>query len=159
MKTYFIKMAAAILAAGAVSGPAIAQEQPIALSGDVMVEKTVVDEAGISTIERVEPDVVVPGDRLIFSTDYSNSGSEAVTDFVVTNPLPSAVRLASDADAGLAVSVDGGASWGILAALTVAADDGSVRPATHADVTHVRWTLAEVAPGERGRVEYPAIIR
>jgi len=78
---------------------------------------------------------------------------------VVTNPLPAAVRLAPDADADLVVSVDGGESWGMLANLSVTEDDGSIRPAQHADVTHVRWTLALVRPGESGRLEYPAIIR
>ena len=43
--------------------------------------------------------------------------------------------------------------------MSIANEDGSTRSATHADVTHVRWTLAVIAPGESGRVEYPAIIR
>ena len=43
--------------------------------------------------------------------------------------------------------------------LSVMAEDGGSRPAVQADVTHVRWTLPSVAPGESGRLEYPAIIR
>ncbi|WP_284125106.1 hypothetical protein [Parerythrobacter aestuarii] len=140
------------------AAPALAQ-QPLQLSGDVMVEKTVVDDAGNSSTELVKPDVVVPGDRLIFGTEYHNTGAEPVEKFVVTNPLPSAVRLADDADPALVVSVDGGKSWGTLAELTVASDDMVTRAASAADVTHVRWTLAVVQPGEKGRLEYPAIIR
>lgn len=155
-----IKYAAAMFfAAGIFAPPLAAQDQPIALAGDVMVEKTVVDASGEARTELVKPDLVVPGDRLIFGTDYSNSGAETVTDFVVTNPLPDAVRLAPDADADLTVSVDGGESWGLLADLAVTSEDGTDRAATHSDVTHVRWTLAEVEPGKSGRVEYPAIIR
>lgn len=147
------------LVTGLTAGPATAEDQPISLSGDVMVEKTVMNEAGQPETELVTPDLVVPGDRLIFGTDYTNSGTDTVTDFVVTNPLPAAVRLAPDADENLVVSVDGGENWGVLASLQVTAENGSNRPAQHTDVTHVRWTLAEVAPGESGRVEYPAIIR
>lgn len=147
-----------VLSSAAVPASALAQS-PVSLSGDVMAVETTVDDAGNETTQLVEPSVIVPGDRLIFGTDYANDGAEAVENFVVTNPLPSAVRLAPDADADLTVSVDGGANWGVLSALTVAAEDGSTRAAVHADVTHVRWTLASIAPGESGRLEYPAIIR
>ena len=151
-----------VLAAFALSGlamPAAAQEQPVSLQGDVKLVKVETTEAGESTTKLVDPEVIVPGDRLIFGTDYANSGTEAVNDFVVTNPLPSAVRLAADADPELTVSVDGGESWGKLAALSVTGDDGEARNAAHADVTHVRWVLSVVKPGESGRLEYPAIIR
>lgn len=156
------KMAVALLLVGASTLPLIAQAQgqnPVTLSGDVMAVETSVDADGNETTQLVEPDVIVPGDRLIFGTDYANSGVEPVANFVVTNPLPAAVRLAGDADPELFVSVDGGETWGALSALKVVAQDGTERSATHADVTHVRWTLASIAPGESGRLEYPAIIR
>lgn len=151
--------AAFALATAGLAGPALAQERAIALSGDVKVEKVTIAENGERTAEWVAPEITVPGDRLLFSTDYTNRSSEQVTGFVVTNPLPKAVRLAPDAAADLEVSVDGGENWGPLAAQTVAAEDGSSRAATHEDVTHVRWTLAVVEPGASGRVEYHAIIR
>ena len=95
----------------------------------------------------------------VFGTDYASNAAEAVSNFVVTNPLPAAVRLAPDADPALTVSVDGGKTFGALAALTITNSDGTTRPAAHADVTHVRWVLASIAPGEKGRLSYPAIIR
>ncbi len=153
------QICAALMVFAVPAAPAIAQGNPIVLSGDVMAVKTSTDSAGNEQTELVEPNVIVPGDRLIFGTDYNNSGSETVTDFVVTNPLPAAVALASDADAELTVSVDGGNTWGVLSSLTVTGEDGASRAAQHGDVTHVRWTLASVAPGETGRLEYPAIIR
>lgn len=143
----------------AVPAAAALAQQPVQLSGDVMVEKTVVDSEGNSSTELVKPDVVVPGDRLVFGTEYHNTGDEPVEKFVVTNPLPSAVMLADDADPALVVSVDGGKTWGTLAELTVATGDMVTRAASAADVTHVRWTLAVVQPGEKGRLEYHAIIR
>lgn len=161
MKT-FGKIVAALLIAGTAAMPAtaLAQEQsPISLSGDVMAVETVVDEAGNESTQLVAPDVIVPGDRLVFGTDYANNGAEPVENFVVTNPLPSAVRLAPDADPALTVSVDGGESWGTLAQLSVTGEDGTPRSAAASDVTHIRWTLAVIAPGESGRLEYPAIIR
>jgi hypothetical protein len=141
--------------------PAVAQAaaSPIALIGDVKAEKVVTAPDGTERTELVEPTTIIPGDRLIFGTDYAHNGAETVNNFVVTNPLPAAVRLAPDADPALDVSVDGGKTWGKLAALTLANPDGTQRPATHADVTHVRWVLASITPGAKGRLTYPAIIR
>ncbi|MBU7579343.1 MAG: hypothetical protein KAF27_02570 [Porphyrobacter sp.] len=141
--------------------PAAAQGAPgpITLNGDVKAVKTVTDADGKERTELVDPTTIIPGDRLLFGTDYANTGTEAVTNFVVTNPLPGAVRLAPDADPALEVSVDGGKTWGLLSALTLTNSDGTPRPATHADVTHVRWVLASIAPGDKGRLTYPAIIR
>lgn len=141
--------------------PAAAQGNgsPITLSGDVKAVKTVTDADGKERTELVDPATIIPGDRLVFGTDYANKGAEAVSNFVVTNPLPAPVRLAPDADPALDVSVDGGKSWGVLATLSMTNPDGTTRPATYADVTHVRWVLASIAPGASGRLTYPAIIR
>lgn len=161
MNNYKKMVAALLLVSGAafpISANAQAQS-PVSLSGDVLAVETSVDAAGNETTQFVEPNVIVPGDRLIFGTDYANDGAETVNNFVVTNPLPAAVRLAPDADVDLVVSVDAGETWGPLSALTVASEDGTTRSATHTDVTHVRWTLASIEPGESGRLEYPAIIR
>jgi uncharacterized repeat protein (TIGR01451 family) len=152
-------LAAAALALPAVPASAQNTASPVALTGDVKAVKIVTDADGKERIELVAPTTIVPGDRLVFGTDYANRSAEAVTNFTVTNPLPAAVRLAPDADAALDVSVDGGKTWGVLSALTATNSDGTTRPATHADVTHVRWVLASIAPGASGRLTYPAIIR
>ena len=160
MNNLFISSVIGSLALVSLAAPALAQNaQPVQLAGEVKLERTVTGPDGTPKIERVAPEVIVPGDRLIFSTAYRNAGVEPVENFVVRNALPGPVRLADDADAALVVSVDGGKSWGLLKELQVAGEDGTSRPAQAADVTHVRWTLALVKPGEGGRIEYPAIIR
>ncbi|MBO9623857.1 MAG: hypothetical protein J7500_14205 [Sphingomonas sp.] len=136
---------------------ALAAPDPVVLEGGVKLEKSVV-ENGVAKPVLVEPKVVVPGDRLLFTTRYANKGTQGVSNFVVTNPLPAAVRLAPEGAAGLQVSVDGGKSWGTLASLTVAEGTGR-RPARADDVTHVRWTIPAIAPGGTGTVEYHAIVR
>ena len=155
----FSKLFAPVLVLATAAMPLAAQESAINLKGDVMLEQSTVDETGEKTVSLVEPNTIVPGDRLVFGTEYTNTSTRAVENFVVTNPLPAAVRLAEDAPADLVVSVDGGSSWGLLTQLSVIVGDGASRPASHEDVTHVRWTLARVAAGESGRLEYPAIIR
>ncbi|WP_379923288.1 hypothetical protein [Erythrobacter sp. R86502] len=151
----------AFAAAIALAAPLSAQDTapPVSLTGDVMAETVVVDADGKERVELVQPTTIVPGAKLVFGTDYTSKSAEVVNNFVVTNPLPQAVRLAPDADPALMVSVDGGKTFGALAALSVTNSDGTTRPAAHADVTHVRWVLASIAPGQSGRLTYPAIIR
>lgn len=159
IKTIMLTVAAAALALPALPLSAQSDASPVALNGDVKAVKVVTAADGTERTELVEPSTIIPGDRLIFGTDYANNGSTVVTNFTVTNPLPTAVRLAPDADLALDVSVDGGKTWGALAALIITNSDGATRSATHADVTHVRWILASIAPGAKGRLTYPAIIR
>ena len=155
-----IRLTTAFLAIALAVSPAMAQQQTpgVVLEGDVKLEKTV--EVDGRTQTRLEdPKVVVPGDKLLFSTRYANKGSQQVDNFVVTNPVPQAVRVADDSAGVLQVSVDGGKAYGLLAALTVKDAAGTVRPAQAQDITHIRWTVPAIAPGGSGSVEYHAIVR
>lgn len=156
MKTQFeIAIVAALFISPAV---ALANPSQIDLVGEVKLEKTI-SEDGKTRVELLEPKVVVPGDRLLFTTRYNNRGTQAASNFVVTNPLPAAVVLSHDAAEGYVVSVDGGKTWGPLAAAKLPDGKGGLRPATASDVTHLRWTVASIAPGASGMVRYHAIVR
>ncbi len=148
----------AIIGVMSFSTGALAQTDAVKLAGEVKLEKIEVVD-GAEQVTLIEPAVVVPGDKLVFSTRYENSGAQSAENVVVTNPLPGAVVLASDSAAGLLVSVDGGKSFSQLASLTVADGKGGLRPAQTTDVTHVRWVLASVAPGAKGTLVYRAIVR
>lgn len=162
--SFFRKCVASLVVALLMAGPAYAAAQatpaasPVSLKGDVKLEKTVT-ENGNSIVQLLDPKVVVPGDRLLFTTRYQNESAQAVTNFVVTNPLPSAVALSPEAVEATEVSVDGGKTWGLLAALKVSDSKGSMRPALAGEVTHMRWTIAQIAPGASGQFEYHAIVR
>lgn len=159
MKTVMITAAAAVLAlntAPLLAAPAA--PQPVELLGDVKLDKIVVENGQEKHI-LTAPDSVVPGNKLVFSTKYRNVSANEVKNFVVTNPLPAGVALAGDGAAALDVSVDGGTTWGKLAALTVADAAGTRRAAQPGDVTHVRWVLAVLQPGAAGTLNYHAIVR
>ena len=139
-----------------VATPAAA-EGLVDLSSEVKVERTVI-ENGVSLIRLAEPEDVVPGDRLVFSTSYRNDSGEVVRNFVVTNPIPAAVVLLQD-DSSFEVSVDGGRTYAPLTSLSVSGAEADPRAAEPTDVTHLRWTLASIAPGESGTLTYHAIVR
>lgn len=157
MKPHFT-LALALFAASAAGASVVSAQSPVQLQSKVLIEKTVM----VGNREQTQvsnPDVVVPGDRLIFETAFRNSGARPVDNFVVTNPLPSGVAYAGQSSTGAELSVDGGRSWGQLPALKLRAADGSLRPARAADVTHLRWKLARIAPGAAGALRYRGVVR
>jgi uncharacterized repeat protein (TIGR01451 family) len=160
MTNRILSIASAMALMAGVAAPAFAQSgapaAAVALKGDVKVVRQVTENGQTKeTLE--EPNQVLPGDKLVFTTRYTNRGAEPATDFVVTNPLPGPVKLAK-VDS-FEVSVDGGKTFGALAALKATAADGTSRAAELADVTHVRWRVASIAPGASGEVKYFAEVR
>jgi uncharacterized repeat protein (TIGR01451 family) len=157
-KSLIAALAAVTMAA---PGASMAQERPVSLSSDVKLVRVVRDaEQGNATrTELVEPVSVVPGDMLAFSVSYRNGGGESVTDFVIVNPVPANVQLSDESAEASEVSIDGGENWGMLAALTVADTEGAERPATANDVTHLRWKIALLTPGEGGTASFRATVR
>ena len=132
----------------------------VSLTSEVLVERTKRQADGTTVTVREKPDVVTPGDTLVFILSYSNRGAEAATGFVVTNPVPAAVRYTGTEGAAVEVSVDGGKSWGALSALTVTNEDGTRRPAAEADVTHLRWSFDRPIPaGDGGTLSFHARVK
>ena len=141
--------------------PAVAHAADgVSLVSQVLVERTETAPDGRSVVTRAEPDVVTPGDRLVFVLSYRNGGPEPAEGFVLTNPVPDSVAFAGTDDAGAVVSVDGGRTWGALNSLTVAQADGTSRPAELADVTHIRWTFAQAVPsGGAGELSFRGVVK
>lgn len=128
------------------------------LTSDIKVEKAQLIN-GINTITLSEPDVVVPGDDLVFTISYKNQNDQPATDFVITNPLPDAVAFAGDASNMAQFSVDNGVSWGALQDLQITDENGTTRPAQNGDVTHLRWVIDSIAPGASGNVTFRGAVK
>ncbi|KTE23169.1 MULTISPECIES: hypothetical protein [unclassified Sphingopyxis] len=148
-----------LLLATLAPAPAFAANQ-VALDNNVFVERVSTDASGKQRVLLEEPKVVVPGDRLVFVLNYRNAGGEPADKFVITNPMPSAVRFAGAADASPIVSVDGGKAWGALDTLSVIQPDGTRRPAQPADVTHIRWAFQKPIPaGGTGKLMFRGVVK
>jgi uncharacterized repeat protein (TIGR01451 family) len=150
-----------LLAIAALLSPLAAHAaNDVSLTSSVFVEKTVVQPNGTTRLVLEEPRVVVPGDRLVFVLAYKNMGAKPATDFVVTNPMPGEVAFQGTPDSGSMVSIDGGRSWGALAALKVRRADGTSRAALPEDVTHVRWAMkAPIPVGQSGKLSFRGVVR
>lgn len=139
--------------------PALAADN-VALSSAVLVERPVTGPDGKTRIVREEPKLVTPGDKLVFELSYKNAGTAPAETFVVTNPIPASVGFVASDSPGADYSVDGGKTWGALAALKVKGADGSPRAAAPSDVTHVRWAFARAIPvGGSGKLSFRGIVR
>ncbi len=132
----------------------------VALSSKVFLEKVEMGSDGRARTILHKPDMVTPGDTLVFIVDYRNASASSAADFVVTNPVPPAIAYRGTADGSAQVSIDGGKSWGSLAALSVRQADGRIRSARPDDVTHIRWAMAKPIPaGAQGKLSFRGIVR
>jgi uncharacterized repeat protein (TIGR01451 family) len=133
---------------------------PLQLSSDVFVERQIVRADGSRTVVLEKPNLVLPGDNLVFVVKYRNTGTATASNFVVTNPLPAAVEFNGTSDGLEVVSIDGGGNWGILSALRVKQADGTVRPAQRSDVTHIKWNLNQpLTAGAEGKLIFRGIVK
>ncbi len=98
---------------------------------------------------------VIPGDIVIYTVTFSNTGSEPAENVVITNPVPRHMEYvegtAFGPGADISFSIDGGQSWGTPDELMVTAADGSQRPALATEYTDIRWILRNMLqPGAQG---------
>ena len=150
----FLSLMLLMSPAGALAG------NDVSLASQVFVERDQVDAAGKHSVVLAPPEMVTPGDKLLFVLSYRNVGPQPATELVVTNPVPPAVAYSTAEGDGLAVSADGGSTWGALSSLKVKQADGTLRPAAPQDVTHVRWTFTRpIAAGANGKLAFRGIVR
>ncbi|QTD54525.1 hypothetical protein [Parasphingorhabdus cellanae] len=143
----------------------------VKIESKILVERTEEDAAGQAVTKLYPPsDVkVIPGDKLIFINSYNNTGSTAVTGFVVNNPVHSAVAFAGVREDWATVSVDGGKHFARLTELTVSditeanAETESVnitRAAQPRDVTHIRWMFDKaIEASGSGELRFSGIVK
>ncbi|MFM9853224.1 MAG: hypothetical protein ACKVOJ_10530 [Sphingomonadaceae bacterium] len=132
----------------------------VALTSAVFVERFIADNDGKTRVVLQEPKVVTPGDKMIFVLNYHNVGRASANNFVVTNPMPSAVAYEATNDPAAELSVDGGRTWGPLHALKTREGDGNWRAARAEDVTHVRWMMRTAIPaGAQGKLSFRGVVR
>ena len=155
-----MKIQLALLALIAPVAAFAAGPEHVSLASHVFVEHAKPGPGGRPIVVREEPKIVTPGDRLVFELSYRNAGVEPATGFTISDPIPASVAFAGDESAGATFSVDGGRTWGPLAALRVAQPNGTSRPAGLADVTHIRWVFARPIPGGvAGSVSFRGVVR
>ena len=143
------------IAVAALATPLLATG-PLQVTSRVLVEQRIAAADGTTRVRLVPATRAAPGDRLTVSVAYRNTGRAPIADLALVNPVPAglAYRGAAPGSPAPDLSVDG-VRFAPLAALVVAG-----RPATIADITHVRWRLASpIAPGSGGQFAFQAVLK
>ena len=137
-----------------------------ALTAKQIVEKEVVVQMpdGTETVTRGPAELVVPGERVVYTLSFTNDDAAPASDLVLTMPVPSEIKYmdgsATKNGATIVYSADGGQTFADRTALRSIGADGTVRTATADDITHIRWTVAgPVAVGETGNLSFKGVLK
>lgn len=149
------------------TGNLLAQQGP-KLDLKTTVEKEVkVKKQGKWVVERRAVDKTAPGDILIYTITYSNTGKGDLVDAVIVNPVPKGVFVnpesAEGKDAEVTCSIDNSRSFQAAPIIVkMKKSDGSLE-SRHAEAemyTHIRWVIKKpVQPGQSGRVSFKATVK
>jgi uncharacterized repeat protein (TIGR01451 family) len=128
----------------------------------ITAEKEVtVTEDGQTVVKRAPAAEAAPGETVIFTISYVNTGDEAATNVVINNPLSEGTTYipGSATETGeVTFSIDGGETFKRPSLLTYETTnpDGSreKRTASPEQYTHVRWQLPEIPAGGKGEVSF-----
>lgn len=133
----------------------------------IMAEKEiVVTEQGKKVKKLVEAKDIVPGEEIIYTLNYSNTGTEAATNVVLSDPIPAGTSyiLGSASEAGeLSFSIDHGKNFKRPALLTyevsIAGGKKEKRVASPEEYTDIRWVIPSLPAGEKGAVIFKVKVK
>src|SRR5512139_1545220 len=123
------------------------QKSSIELTTVAEVEVTGKNSQGEKEVKRMEAAMakVVPGDVVIFTTRYSNTGKEPANNVTIMNPVPEHMayvdRSAEGRGARIDYSIDGGRTYAAPDKLVITDGQGKTRMALAKEYTHIRWVL------------------
>lgn len=150
------------------AGIAFAQPGEPKLELKTTAEKEVkVSKDGKVETKRIPVEKANPGDVVVYTITYGNTGKGILTDAVIVNPVPQGVVYIKDSaegkDTEIKASIDNGRSWQRPPATVLMKNpDGteSAKPAAAEQYTHLQWTVKKsVAPGQSGRVSFKVKVK
>lgn len=166
MNNRFISIIRTVAIAVLLALPLSAWAQPkIAIT--IKAEKEVtVTVKGKQTKKKLAAKGVQPGDEIIYTLSYVNSGTEEAKDVIITDPVPEGTAYipGSASELGdLTFSIDKGKSYKKPTLLTfeVKGADGKTQKkvASPDEYTDIRWILSSVPAGGKGSVNFKVKVK
>lgn len=133
----------------------------------IKAEKEVtVTVKGKQVKKRIAAKGVQPGDEIIYTLNYVNSGTETAKDVVISDPIPEGTSYipGSASEGGeLVFSIDKGKSYKKPTLLTFEVKGGDGKPqkkvASPDEYTDIRWTIKEIPKGNKGSVSFKVKVK
>lgn len=154
-----VLMSVVLIALSAVAGA----QGHLDVQTTVQKQEVFVNEEGESGTRLVPAEVVVPGERVIYTITFRNVSGEPADNVVITNPIAEDLMYVDGSAFGpgmeIVFSVDGGNTFAKADELTVVEQDGEIRDAAAGDFTHVRWVMQnDLAAGAQGTARFAATL-
>ncbi len=135
----------------------------IELTMTVFEEVEVINKQGETVSKLIDPESIVPGDKVVYTTEYHNKGEKKADQVAITNPVPKNLIYidgsAEHSGAPVVFSFDDGKHFDLANKLMIKNDDGTHRVATSKDYTHIRWIIESMAPQDKGIVQFSAKLK
>ncbi len=131
----------------------------------IVVEKEVETTGlkGQTIIKRLEPFNMIPADKVVYTTQYHNTGTQNARNVLITNPIPKGLFYlkgsAEQPKTTVTYSIDGGKTFSPPPQLKITQKDGKQRPALAQDYTHIRWKIQSISVNEKGSVHFKAQLK
>ncbi len=142
------------------------EEGIIKVTAKSEVEVVITTKDGEKKVIRKNADEakVVPGDTVIFSVVFENTGKEEATGVVINNPVPEHMVYIADSAEGknttITFSVDKGKNFKLPKDLRVKNKRGKEVGAKPEHYTNIRWTLDNALPSsKKGTVTFRALLK
>lgn len=160
-----VQRSAAFLAATLLLAvPAWAKPQ-VTVSITAEKEITVI-EKNKSVTKRVAAKEFTPGETILYTLSYQNSGTDTASNVVIDDPIPAGTVLVpgSASETGdLAFSIDHGKTYKKPTLLTYEFKTGDgkkeKRVASPEEYTNIRWTIPVIPAGTKGTVQFKVKVK
>lgn len=142
--------------------PGLAFAEP-KVSIETVAEKEIVETVDGKKVKKLVPAKNAdPGQKIIFTLNYKNKGSEKAVKVKIDNPIPKGTSYVVGSGIGknskMLFSIDGGKTYHSPSLLkyTVTLNDGKKvqKQASPDQYTNVRWVINEIPPGGSGKVGF-----
>lgn len=129
---------------------------------EVLRAQEVTSDTGVVQTVLEQVTSALPGDALIYRITLDNTANDPATAVGLTLPIDPALSidpssLTSEGALTATFSADGGKSFDLFENLSVI-EEGSQRPATPDDLTHLRVGLAEIPAKTAYEIRYSVIV-
>ena len=154
-KLFSIVTAAALLLSGGLAW----SQGTLDVQTTVHKETVTANADGEQVVTLVPAESVVPGERVVYTITFRNTGEDPADDVVITNPISENLTYVPGSAFGpgleLQFSVDG-VTFAAAEELTVE-EEGETRPARPEEYRHIRWVMqSDLISGAQGSVRFTA---